>query len=385
MSNGNASTALTTAGQGEKFLPVMTIEEARERHQAMRAYVNSLMHEGEDFGKIPGTDKNTLLKPGAEKLCTLFGLTKHFELVRSVEDWTGEAHGGEAFFYYLYRCTLKRGGQAIAEGDGSANSWESKYRWRWVQAQDVPESVDRARLRKRGGKISEFTFAVDKAETGGKYGKPAEHWQAFKDAVAKGTARKIRKKTGAGKELDAWEIESVVYRVPNQDVADVVNTVQKMASKRALVAATLMAVNASDYFTQDLEPEAPHGPDEGGYIDAEYEEAPSRQHPPRQEQPKPAPKQEPAAKPANQPKPPPKNWGEFVQRGRSMEADCVDKRLCGGGELFRAVAEYAHAHGLPEAETDWSEGQYADVWEYAKGLVRQWMARGPMPEPAAAG
>jgi hypothetical protein len=31
----------------------------------------------------------------------------------------------------------------------------------------------------------------------------------------------------------------------------VVNTIQKMAQKRALVAATLLAVNASEFFTQD--------------------------------------------------------------------------------------------------------------------------------------
>jgi hypothetical protein len=32
-----------------------------------------------------------------------------------------------------------------------------------------------------------------------------------------------------------------------------VNTIQKMAQKRALIAATLLAVNASEFFTQDLE------------------------------------------------------------------------------------------------------------------------------------
>jgi len=36
-------------------------------------------------------------------------------------------------------------------------------------------------------------------------------------------------------------------------VADVVNTVQKMAQKRSLVAAVLNATNASDWFTQDVE------------------------------------------------------------------------------------------------------------------------------------
>ena len=47
--------------------------------------------------------------------------------------------------------------------------------------------------------------------------------------------------------------EQETGRVPNPDTADQVNTILKMAEKRALIAATLIAVNASDYFTQDIE------------------------------------------------------------------------------------------------------------------------------------
>jgi len=48
-----------------------------------------------------------------------------------------------------------------------------------------------------------------------------------------------------------------LYRIPNPDVADAVNTVQKMAQKRALVAAVLIVTNCSDAFTQDLEDAEP--------------------------------------------------------------------------------------------------------------------------------
>ena len=44
-----------------------------------------------------------------------------------------------------------------------------------------------------------------------------------------------------------------VGRIVNDNPADQVNTIDKMAQKRALVAATLIAVNASEFFTQDLE------------------------------------------------------------------------------------------------------------------------------------
>jgi hypothetical protein len=53
--------------------------------------------------------------------------------------------------------------------------------------------------------------------------------------------------------MDVWELDETWYRVPNEDMADVVNTLQKMAYKRALVAATLLAINASEFFTQDVE------------------------------------------------------------------------------------------------------------------------------------
>ncbi|HEX8684304.1 MAG TPA: hypothetical protein VF707_18455, partial [Ardenticatenaceae bacterium] len=52
----------------------------------------------------------------------------------------------------------------------------------------------------------------------------------------------------------------VVGLVPNPDIADQVNTVQKMAQKRALVQATLLAVNASEFFTQDVEDMMVHVP-----------------------------------------------------------------------------------------------------------------------------
>ena len=42
-------------------------------------------------------------------------------------------------------------------------------------------------------------------------------------------------------------------------------TVQKMAQKRALVAATLIATSASEFFTQDIEDNDPGGVDTGGY------------------------------------------------------------------------------------------------------------------------
>jgi hypothetical protein len=141
-------------------------------------------------------------------------------------------------------------------GEGSCNSWEAKYRYRWVAEEQVPEHLDRTLLLKRGVRrtLCEFEFAIERAETTGTYGKPAEHWQRFRDAIRTETARPVEKLTRRGNSV-AWEIDvdTTLYRIPNPDVADVVNTIQKMAQKRALVAATLIATSASEFFTQDVE------------------------------------------------------------------------------------------------------------------------------------
>lgn len=244
--------AISNDGQiahAEAFMPVMRIQQAVQRYDAVLKFTKDLMKDGKDFGKIPGVDKPTLLKPGAEKLCSFFGLSPKFSIVGKAEEWSGD----EPFFYYWYKCEVWRGAILIAEGEGSCNSRESKYRYRWVGDDQLPAGMDGSKLPSRGGMVSEFTFAVDKAETGGKYGKPDTYWQAFRDGIASGSAQKVKKSSSKGKEYDAWEIENTVYRVPNPDVADQVNTIQKMAQKRALIAATLIACNASEYYTQDVE------------------------------------------------------------------------------------------------------------------------------------
>jgi hypothetical protein len=246
-----------------RFMPLMQIGDLIARRQAIVEMTRQVMTKDVDYGKIPGTDKDVLLKPGAEKLCSMFGLSPDFSLIERTEDWSGEAHSGEPFFYYFYKCRLLRNGFPVGEGEGSCNSRESKYRWRWVQENDLPANANKDRLVMKRSSIVEPTFAVDKAETGGKYGKPLDYWQRFRDAIASGAAMKVEKVKRDGGKMWAWEIASTAYRVPNPDVADQVNTLQKMAQKRALIAATLIAVNASEFFTQDLEdiqPPAPPGP-----------------------------------------------------------------------------------------------------------------------------
>lgn len=74
-----------------------------------------------DFGIIPGTDKPTLLKPGAEKILMLLGVTSTYELLERVQDYD------QGFFAYTVKCELSKDGIIITEGLGHCNSRERKF------------------------------------------------------------------------------------------------------------------------------------------------------------------------------------------------------------------------------------------------------------------
>lgn len=242
----------------EDFMPLLSIQQATDRKKQLNQFISGVMTEGEDYGSIPGGQKKkVLLKPGAEKMCSIFGMAQRYLAGTVIEDWTGKDHGGEPLFHYEYKCQLYRGDRFMGEAIGSCNSWEMKYRYRWVSEEAAKGRHDFDTLQHKGGKRTLFEpgFALDKRETTGTYGKPVEHWDMFEAAIAAHTARSVQKTTKAGNPMPGWEIDidATLYRVPNPDVADAVNTCQKMAQKRALVAVVLVVTNCSDAFTQDLE------------------------------------------------------------------------------------------------------------------------------------
>lgn len=181
-------------------------------------FVQKHMKIGTDYGKVPNTDKLTLLKPGAEKLCRFFGLSASFELVEYRQDFTGKEHSGEPFFYYWYRCSLRYGEQLIAQSDGSCNSWEKKYRYR--ESKPVCPKCSEATIRKSE---KEFYCWLKIGGCGARF---APNYEAI--------------------------ASQKVGQVANAEIFDQVNTLQKMAQKRALIGAVLLATSASEFFTQDV-------------------------------------------------------------------------------------------------------------------------------------
>ena len=67
----------------------MSIDAVIERRNLMVEFCQKALLVNTDYGKVPGTEKNTLLKPGAEKLCTFFGYVPRYEPITTTEDWTG--------------------------------------------------------------------------------------------------------------------------------------------------------------------------------------------------------------------------------------------------------------------------------------------------------
>lgn len=199
----------------------LTINESVDRYNSLVEFVKTVMKRDVDFGVIPGTNKPTLLKPGAEKLCSLFNLAVKYSITDKVLNWGDD--GSEPLFYFEYKCELFRGDQPVSEGDGSCNSREKKYRYRNA-ARICPN-------------CEKDTIIKGRAEYGG-------GWLCF------------RKKGGCGEKYednDPQIVSQDVGQILNPDIADLVNTIQKMSQKRALIAAVLIAANASEFFTQDIE------------------------------------------------------------------------------------------------------------------------------------
>lgn len=159
--------------------------------------MRDIMKRDTHYGTIPGTQKPTLYKAGAELLAFTFRLAPTYAVT--------QIEMPKSHFRYEVICTLTSlNGNLVSQGVGCCSSMESKYRWRM------------------GGKVPAGTTKEQIAEM-----------------VAAGTAK--------------WTKFGPKLKQENPDIEDVRNTVEKMASKRAFVDAVLKGTACSDIFTQDLE------------------------------------------------------------------------------------------------------------------------------------
>jgi hypothetical protein len=195
----------------------MNVESVTRQVAIIQNVMKSVMKQDEHYGTIPGTNKPSLLKPGAEKLNLVFRLRPEYQITKT------ELYNGHREYEVV--CTLYHipTGQSVGQGVGSATTMEGKYRFRGGEKKDTGKPV------------------------------PKDYWNLKKTDPARAKELIGGDGFGTAKFEGEWRICELGEKVEHDNPADYYNTVLKMAKKRAHVDAILTATAASDIFTQDTE------------------------------------------------------------------------------------------------------------------------------------
>lgn len=185
--------SLSIIDQGD----MVSFKQTMQKISQWQSLVQQNLKEGKDYGIIPGTSKPTLYKSGAEKIFMLGKLRSTFDILDETKDYEKE------FFQFEVRWNLWAGENLICQGIGLCSSKEDKYRYRWVNENKLPNNI----------KKDSLVYRIK----AGKYG------------------------------------EYKQYRIENEDICSIANTILKMAKKRAEVDAALLVGSLSELFTQDVE------------------------------------------------------------------------------------------------------------------------------------
>lgn len=168
-----------------------SIERIIDNRATIKDVLERVLVKKVDYGTIPGCgDKFTLLKPGAEKILSVFNIAV---TVKSIEDLST----GDAVKYHVILAAVSNDGRELGTGVGSCSSSETKYKWRKAVSNEEFEAT-----------------------------------------------RETHKRIKYGKSYNANQVRT--------EPADMDNTILKMAKKRAMVDLTLTVTAASDMFTQDI-------------------------------------------------------------------------------------------------------------------------------------
>jgi hypothetical protein len=198
--------------------PELSVKDVLAQVEKIQEIMRQAMKEDVHYGVIPGTEKPTLYKAGAEKLGLMFRLRPEYEIRRQ------DLEDGHREFEVICRLIHFPTDQIIGEGLGSCSTLESKYRYRRGEPESTGKPV------------------------------PREYWALRKTNPAK--AQELLGKDSLARKIEgAWIVcKKSSDRMENPDIADCWNTVRKMAKKRAHVDAILTATAASDIFThEDIE------------------------------------------------------------------------------------------------------------------------------------
>lgn len=209
----------------------MSVQDIVNQREMITSLMKSAMKEGMDYGKIPGCgDKPSLFQPGAQKMGFLFRIRSEYDIIEK------ELPGDHREYRIICRLWHMPSNSECSQGVGICSTMEGKYRYRnaarevkWLD-QPVPPVYWNLR-RKEGDGLKNWMQTV--------FGD--------RDVSNIGT-----KKNDKG-EWYFVEFFGGEGKTENANIADVFNTVLKMAKKRAYVDAIITTTASNDMFTQDLE------------------------------------------------------------------------------------------------------------------------------------
>ncbi|MBS1903505.1 MAG: hypothetical protein JSS75_07375 [Bacteroidetes bacterium] len=176
--------------------PTLKVEDVLAHVRLIDQVKKSVMKENVHYGKVPGTKKDSLYKPGSDKLLIVFRIRAEHQ----IEDLSTD---GE----YRVRVTSNGfhigNGNPVGQGVGECSSAEEKYKWRVAICDEEYDSTPE--------NLRRIKFAKDK-------------------------------------DGDVYQVKQI-----RTQIADTRNTVVKMAIKRADAALALAISGASDIFDQDTD------------------------------------------------------------------------------------------------------------------------------------
>lgn len=191
------------------------------RLEVIKTAAQDAMTQDVDYGKVPGTDKDCLFKPGAEKLSVLFQLDVQID---NQKEWGPGDH-----LTVVSKATAFHApsGTRLGYGEGICSTREKKYAYRAAKRK-CPNCGEEAVIK-------------GKKEFGG-------GWLCWN--------KPDKDMNGCGSKWGDGDVSienQVVGQIDNPDLPDMWNTVVKMAEKRARVDVVLAVTGASALFTQDIE------------------------------------------------------------------------------------------------------------------------------------
>ena len=174
----------------------LTAVEVQAQVNLVQKVMKQVMKAGVHYGKpFKSSKKQTLLKPGAEKLCMTFRIAPEYD----IEDLSTD----DAIRYRI-KCKGIHipSSMELGYGVGECSSDEDKYKWRGMICQKEYDAT-----------------SIEK--------------------------KRIKYKKDYGKIEEIKQVRT--------EIADIANTILKMCKKRALVDMVLTVTAASDLFDQDIE------------------------------------------------------------------------------------------------------------------------------------